>query len=472
MKLQMANNSMSLHRVAFLLILMSAIACTPSPSLLKRYSQVTYSSPDSHRADRPSIGFVSLALQQEAAPKSVFDLAERGQAAFIASMGATTKEAEKLVAALGAQLGPGGTLKKPPQLTQFKRRIVFTVSPGSSRPADRLQWIKIRLKLSNENFRIDSWDKAATAYEFTDLGKLQLVQLEGRTVSGTLAPPQQATLLGSLNVTAESQSSRTLTEDRNLRRRIVDLNVTISDNNTLEVVRQGSDDRDLDGNTIVDLSIRYVPANAYDMGSAIVNSFAGLKDSNGNLGDPKNVVLIQYVSAFPQKVEDIVGNVMMQYDFRRVELGDDTLNEGDDSIQIYSDSVSPREQRIVLPKEAQLMTIYEYASGDNLNDDHLSVERGLRYETACAISNSPRRIMIQNFPEARAFFDWLEESYAQHKFEKDVSIDNGRYRFCLTKYDESGGTAIASRPLKSENIPELMLYCRHLNDASNQHCWW
>jgi hypothetical protein len=208
--------------------------------------------------------------------RSVFDLAERGQAAYLSE--------HKSLDEVRADLTPKSP--KPAIIDHSKttRRLVANLVHRALKskcskidktkchdrwlPADRIVWSEIVISIESStghNFEFESYDKINTGYEIVDLGKLS------RTVDWNFTGASSAAAgigggegdVGSLEFggSAEGSVGQSLYEEIQLQRRIVTESVAIeAAGKRMRIIREGATGIDLTGAVYVDTKLAITDA--------------------------------------------------------------------------------------------------------------------------------------------------------------------------------------------------------------------
>lgn len=265
-----------------------ATACRPSPRLTRR-----------HRAPRPAglvvlndgssgsnwFSVTALRIESKNSTKSIFDLSDRGQQAFIEeSATAGGKLPDKVRANLTPKGKPSGSvdlattkarlvvalLKQPTGLLDYRKSKKKTVF----QPADRVVWHETTLELAEpDRFEIVGYDKIDTGYEVVDLGKLTRsanysLSAGGKVTVGSSDTDNSGPAIGDLasqtdvlslggELSGNAAFSETLGEEVQLRKRYVGVAAIVFDGGgSMSIVREGAVGIDLTGTSSIDVAIR------------------------------------------------------------------------------------------------------------------------------------------------------------------------------------------------------------------------
>jgi hypothetical protein len=135
----------------FALILAGLLAlpgCTSKVELMKRHDEVVSETSDG-KPPRTEVGIHSIPIKTKSSEKTLFDLNERGQESYIASL-AKFREGDPdafrndLLKALKKSGGIGG------DLTSVQRRLVLTARDTQFAPGDRLERLDVTLALDQK----------------------------------------------------------------------------------------------------------------------------------------------------------------------------------------------------------------------------------------------------------------------------------------------------------------------------------
>jgi hypothetical protein len=419
-------------------------ACSPEPKVLNRYADVSTkeATPDDLT---PLVSFFALPVPQDKTQRTIFDLTGPGQAALLNGVARVTETPEELRSAASANLEVAHAQPADIDLTTFKRRVVFTVERGSRRPADRIEWFKIKLAIESPDYAFASWNKATTAYETIDLGTLKISQNRAAKISTSLNPADIGLLK---SVGADFSGSESLDESQDQRRRIVDLNVSLPDDAHAAIVRQGAVDRDLDGNTVVDFDIAYTKAN----GKRAITKFSNLLKSDGEPIKADAIKMDWYEAYYPEKAEDIWATVNMEYYLRQVVDGHKTINESDDEVVVIHGEAKGQ-RRVIVSKADQELTVWRFTGGGGF----VSLESGGSLSCKEPLKNSKLEFITED--EALDFYWWLYLYKTRVKSDEPIVITRGRLSLCL----ESGGSI---KRLKWGDVQGLTANPINLNGAA------
>lgn len=243
-----------------------------------------------------------LEIETKTTRKSVFELTDRGQAAYFKALGEEVDGKSDFIAGARAELTLPPKDSSVIDKSKFKRRVVtglrhtpfltadqsgatqFGKDVGFYYPADRVVWSDITIQIPPEQpFRIRGYDKVDTGYETVDLGKLTRSANFSLTGTGELSASLGQSTEGTRGISAtqgpeDDTSTRsrsrttgattgisgggslsgtvgeTLTEEVQLRKRYVTMATSVlDDGKRLRVTREGVYGIDLTGAVTVDV---------------------------------------------------------------------------------------------------------------------------------------------------------------------------------------------------------------------------
>jgi hypothetical protein len=332
---------------------------------------------------------------------AVLQLSAEGQASLISAIA----QVESSVAGLYQNLAKG--FKKQPATdvidrSQITRRIVFSTQKTdlAGESADRISRLEFRLEFSPtslaDHLQFHQWNRFETEYGEVDLGKIGVKK--GTEISAKLSPTFGGTLnAGEAGITA----SREVSEELNLRQRFIAL-TGILDINRAMLVQEGVVGIDLSGNTSIDLSIKFVPA---EIDSDQIVKFDSFRTSKGlKTADEVSYRVIPIYIPSLNVVNKLKNGVLCQlsgnYVLRHVRKGGETIIEGDDVVVFFRGSLQVTPNPISLMSGEQIQQLRARffihplgKEGENLAIDHSR--------------NPTQRLDFATYQEADEFLDWI-----------------------------------------------------------------
>lgn len=248
------------------LVLLGVLAAGCVPSMSQRYKSQSQPAITQASSGRTALSLQALAVPSTTTTKSVFDLTERGQQAFITALGATKPFHDSL----RVDLTPKPATSTAIDTTKFTRRIVLNLvhvpyEGDAFYAADRVAWADLSVEIDTASgVRFVGYDKVDTGYEVVDLAKLTrstnwsltgAAETGGGTELSSTDPDDGSTR----KVTAANKASvtgtvgETISQETALQKRYVSLAVRIvNTGRKLVVVREGARGIDLTGAVVVD----------------------------------------------------------------------------------------------------------------------------------------------------------------------------------------------------------------------------
>ncbi|MFN7912448.1 MAG: hypothetical protein ACK5QC_11545 [Bacteroidota bacterium] len=317
--------------------------------------------------------------------KSIFDLSPQGQKELIKQIGLNETESDKIINTLLKPLSASSTSNiEFVDYTKFDKRVVVTIKNISHYPADRISKINVRIKL-DDKLRLLSCNRLTTEWQTLDLGKLNYSNVVSGELSGNLSlgstlvnggtngssNEQTNTLINGTNTTntgndvtkntssntssnsetgtssqglnGKLSGSRTFAEEVMLRRRIVSLNASISEN-TLDLFQESISGIDLTGNILADIVF---DGNSSNQNVAVekVFTFSDLLDINKKYNDPDKIKVKEFYVRYINYTDDLTASIEFDADVRHVKRGDKTISEADDVVEMYTGSYAPKEKK-------------------------------------------------------------------------------------------------------------------------------
>jgi len=372
----------------FLFSLITSIlisGCSTNGHLTRRYKCFTLKE-NQEIGNFVKVDAYIIEKEKEAASskKSIFDLSTEGQKELIKQIGLNESESDKIINTLLKPLSASSTSNiEFVDYTKFDKRVVVTIKNISHYPGDRISKIDVRLKLDNK-LRLLSCNRLTTEWQTLDLGKLNYSNIVSGELSGNLSlgstlinggtngstNEQTNTLINGTNTTntgndvtkntnsntssnsetgtisqalnGKLSGSRTFAEEVMLRRRIVSLNASISEN-TLDLFQESISGIDLTGNILADIVF---DGNSSKQNVVVekVFTFSELLDVNKKYNDPDKIKLKEFYVKYINYNEDLTANIEFEADVRHIKRGDQTISEADDVVELYTGTYAPKEK--------------------------------------------------------------------------------------------------------------------------------
>ena len=351
--------------------------------------------------DYKSVRFDVFAMeipQESTSETTIASLSAAGQAEAVKILGAKYAKPEDFLASLAKPL----ETTAPPDSSvrsRFKRRIVIQVVDLPLLPADRLDQAIIHLSLQGAQFL--SWDKFTTNHETIDLGTVTSTRSLTGTASLKATDPS-----GQAEADAQLQYTRSLEKEKNLSRRFAAATAVLSGNEAT-IALTGNDATRLTDNITVDTEIEVADFKGIEFGffetSPLFKNSQALSPGKVSL-KPRRSVQLAALQQLPIKVK-----AKMDYIVRHVIDGGDTMDEGDDDIELKPGSTDWVERVLVSEKEGKANTF-----GLSLGADGLVFVAGQ--------DDRKQPLKFQNYSQALELKKWLIEVYGKGRPDARVVI--------------------------------------------------
>lgn len=435
-----------IFNILLFFIILLVTGCSTNGHLTRRYKSLKM-------IEIPSIEkFVkvdayAIEKERESAPskKSIFDLSPQAQKELIKQIGINETESEKIINALSKSLSAllASTIEIL-DYTKFEKRIVVTIKNLSHFPGDRISKINVRLKL-DDKLRLLSCNRLTTEWQTLDLGKLNYSNTISGEISGnlgfgsnlvnsntnSLGGEETSTLINGTNVSNTGSSlikdsygitasnsntgtnsqglngklsgSRSFAEEVMLRRRIVSLNASISEN-TLDLFQESISGIDLTGNILADIVFDGNSSNQ-DVAVEKVFSFSNLSDVNKKSNDADKIKVREFIAKYIDFREDLKATIEFDADLRHVQKGDQTISESDDIVDLYYGTFKsmPTTPKVTIIRRDQLNPkFYVLQINDN---SKLPVE-------IVSPTGTISTLKFSSVTDAKEFNLWLKEKFS------------------------------------------------------------
>jgi hypothetical protein len=319
-------------KLLFALVALASASCTPDPKLALRSANDPQLPPG-----QPGIRLTVGSSSSEAASPA----AASKDASAIATKGGDVPTSVLVINADAKDVAAVEKALKPEQkfatdLTALKRVLVFTISKGAYRPADRI--VRLRIRVSPTNFAFSDYAASATSYSSVTIDKLDLTQ--DNSISGTINPTFATGLTGIAQLTASAD--RKLDETSEIALHPLDLNVNL-DGPELVIDREAERGQELAGNILVKITVRPIPRIAdqsdeqeilYDL---VATDMKLLDEKTGvDLAPEKASISTALLRHFAPS--DLKAHVMLEYVERHVLAGQNTYAEYNQTVSFDSPS--------------------------------------------------------------------------------------------------------------------------------------
>ncbi len=272
------------------------------------------------------------------------DLSERGQQAYVQAMASKAKTSADMREELGSPIVQAKKEEgKEPDIanTEFKRTLVISVSKGlNARLGDRLTWARVDITPVDESFAFTGYTIAATETETIDIANVK--HTKGFSLGAKLSPTLSGSVIGAGEVGADLKSEREITSK--IEQTYTKLDVGIQPG-LLRVIREGERNRDVNGNTIIKLTLRVKSPDDTHKGFNVLVVRNQELEKEGVLLKPAKATASFKLVRFPSPAA-LKASVRLVYELRKIQSGDVTYVEGDDEVKIER-GVSKSEQVLV-----------------------------------------------------------------------------------------------------------------------------
>jgi hypothetical protein len=377
--------------IVMILIIFVSNSC--GPHLTKRYKQMNI---DKTIYDDGSVKISALVLDipPTAREISILQMSPEGQAAFITEIGKRTNSIGELLKSLGENIGSPKKDEDIIDLTQFKKRVVFSVEKQvfdekktNIELADRID--QLLTKLSNlNNAKFVSWDKFETKYEAVDLGKITNTQNSSLGLeipfkfSGESTPSKA--IIG---------ASKNLTEEVLLRQRYIVLTGSL-DKQSACLYQQGVMGIDLAGNFSVDFTIE---ANSDETKLDRFISIKNLWKGPGIPNDANDIQISFSRLKYPISSNPISCDLTCDYSIRHVVKNGHTIIEGDDVVIYRRGKAKLINNKVTLVRNDEL-AVRVFRIATKTGGYLLHLKR----------SGTTMPLHFFDFQNAKSFLEWLQ----------------------------------------------------------------
>ncbi len=333
-------------------------------------------------------------------------LSDRGQQAYVQAMAGKIKSSEAMREELANPIGKAKTGgKRNPEIvsSKLRRTMVISVSKGlDAKTGDRLSWARVEIRPIDDSFTFSGYTIAATENETIDIANVKRTQ--SFSLGAKLTPTLSSSVIGTGEIGSELKSQKEVIAA--IKQTYTKLDVGIQPG-LLRVTREGERNMDVNGNTVIKLTLQTQSADDKYTVNAFVVQDQKL-DKEGVLLMPAKASaefqLVRFPPACPLKAK-----VRLIYELRHIQTGDGTYVEGDDIVKIKR-GVS-EDVQVLVPVDEIIPPLW-----------------GLKVESVTEAKNGmpviahlPLQgsldVVFTDYMRARAFASWLSK-YPVKKFGK------------------------------------------------------
>lgn len=399
-----------MKRIKFLTILFVCFLLTSCTKPLNRYqSAKNIASPKDYTVKVSH--FVTDVESGGSKPNPILlQLSEKGQAKYIESLSALCKEADCFYGGMNKRF-PKSSTGDDIDRTSITKRIIFSVQKEETgfKPANRISQVVIIVKNPSEKVDFVKWDKFKTEYGEVDLGKI--TSKTTLKADAKVSPTFSGTLIGTGEAGVSYQNENT--EEFELKKRYIVLSGIFS-SDKISLMQEGIVGIDLVGNSSVDITLSFNDTELKDI-------FRVREDKADEklLELAEVVVNVPSVSTIKALTEGLSIKIEGKYILRNVVSGDNTIIEGDDSVQFMEGNItaSPSSIELLSKNELQQLRtryfIHLFGEPDRQLQILLNEEKEVPLEFA-------------NYAEARKVIDWMIDNKSTIVSGKQINILKGK----------------------------------------------
>jgi hypothetical protein len=325
------NNRISILPLILIAVLLNGCSLFNKGAILKHYKTARHLNCNKGCSDTRCKEYVEMGLfssseideeESKESPKTILNLQGEGQAVLIEKLNDRYKENDAFKKELYYTFSKK---EEPSDFTVKKVRLIISVNKLTNNDpksptyslADRIQNLKFKLSFEDVGVAFLKWNKFETEYGEIDLGDLTYERNAEATVGAEVEK------IG----TAEIKIGATRTEELKLKKNYAKLN-GLFHRDSLVVYLQGTREVDLDGNIIIEATVKFKEKKGYFV------DFQNLKNEKGKnlsmdsvLTNFRVIKITEYTEAKPLTI-----SFDYSYTYRHVTGNEKTFDESDDKV--------------------------------------------------------------------------------------------------------------------------------------------
>lgn len=356
--------------------------------------------------DRP----VTLASLKQKERKSVFELSDRGQQAFISSLHrGTGEDVSAFMANLRADLGPEKkTSAYIVDRTSFVKKIELNVRDlfAASSNAGRIAELIITVRLpDNKDIEFQGFRNIATKYDMVELGSVSMTRNRDFSVSAGYSAPAT----GGPGASATGSFGRSVTEEVGMGIRRIALKGTV---NSMEATIYQEGYQGINLNDLVSLELIFKATNIISDPQLMIG---GLFNKEGKaVTDSSKINIDRYYLTIPATSPALDVNLGYEFVYREIinKKGRNSPGEWDDKINLH-----------LLKKKSVVEQSFPFLRKDDLDPGTWVIENKDALESYLYLDyfDGPVQLKFTSLEAAKKFEDWLMRT-------KSVSVKGFRLK--------------------------------------------
>ncbi len=384
-------------------------------TILKQYKKAAYldcnkDSTDSRCKDKQ---FVQMGLfssteigeEEKEIPKTIWNLKGEGQAMLIEKLNDRYKENDAFKKELDNKYlqeeeTSDFTIKKVRLVISIKKLIDNNPKSSTYSLADRIQNLTFKISFKDAGATFLKWNKFETEYGEIDLGDITYE----RNAEATLGAGNEETLGN-----AEVKGGISRSEEVKLKKNYAKLN-GIFYKDSLVVYLQGTKEVDLDGNIIIETTIKFREKKGYFV------DLSNLKNSKGQYLPMDSIKTTFHIKKIPEYSDSLPLTIAFDYNYtyRHVTKNAKTYDESDDKVTFIdgagkNTAVTLLNDDEIFPDRYAIFSDVEDTDPITLyNPDPLHVKQGEKViKEGCGSKPSNIALWFPTEEKAWEFYEWL-----------------------------------------------------------------
>lgn len=338
----------------------------------------------------------------DAAKPSIKDYSDRGQAALITALAASSADPAALRKALATPI-VAGDAGGPDDRSKIARTIVISIGKGpASQPGDRLVRTIVTITPAAEKGGAAPFEFAGYTVAATDNKVQSIAHLEDQTdlsLKGSLAPK----IGGFGDNGVEASAGRTRKSTADIAQQYENLNVDISPGQLI-VTRESERGLDVVGNTLIALTLS-APQDA-NVPQAFAVAAQTLFDAGKPLPPGKAKLVLAPLRMFAHR--DLQVDVRLRYVLRRITSGREYYTEGRQRVELVSGSLPVPEINPATGRPTRLrQTLVSAADAQPPLYVVCLKAQGHPELMAQPVDDDPRPLTYDSLGDAKSMIAWL-----------------------------------------------------------------
>lgn len=295
--------------------------------------------------------------------KTITDLSDKGQAALIEAINSKSTTAKELISSLALPIKESVSSGNIKGSKLWKKKIILNILKTDTEKANRIEHVLFTMYIPEsltDKVEFVSWDKVVTETQVIDLGKIT----SGNSTTLSFSP--EISMAGTIQGKAPGSVSNTKTfsQEKSFSSRLAGLNASLVSSSKFQVLRRGTANEDISGNIIIELTLKSKLVK-----EVTIYEFSGFYNGASIVTDQSKIGMIKNILVRPDFGDSNINipiDLTYKFRFRKVDVGENTEPEYDDTITYIDGEITEKSKfKVFDQEESEKTKTWEISDGVN-----------------------------------------------------------------------------------------------------------